>query len=85
MCSLLIYIGNINPFPAHFRRGQSQINLEDTRSGNEGDLLNTLADLFGNKTLLSKENRAQFMGSTMEALRDLAEKHYRRFFFELGQ
>lgn len=72
MCSVLVYIGDINPLSALTHDSEGSRSL-----GEGGNMLNTLADLFNIGPELSKGNLAQFIGpTTEEALQHLAENHY---------
>jgi hypothetical protein len=68
MCSLLIYVGKINPLSALTRDCEDQTDSKHSNPAKEDNLLHTLADLFDIKPALSKGNSETFC--------HFAKKHY---------
>ena len=76
MCCFLICIGKINALPPLTCDSASQVDLENIRVENEGNLLEVLADLPEIMKVLPKVLSSQLFGPMTEwAIRKLAEDH----------
>ncbi|KAJ5804776.1 uncharacterized protein N7518_001079 [Penicillium psychrosexuale] len=84
MCCLLICIGKINALPSMTCDSVSQVDLENIRVENEGNMLEILADLFEIMKVLPNDDSAQLFGPMTErSIRKLAEDRFNSDFGDL--